>query len=68
VFFPDLPGCTSSGTNLQEAALNAEETLQGHTEVAVEHGEALPEPSGPGSIAAKPGTDEAARILVRAVL
>ena len=30
VFFPDLPGCTSGGDTLQEAALNAEEALAGH--------------------------------------
>ena len=27
VFFPDVPGCTSGGDTLQEAALNAEEAL-----------------------------------------
>jgi predicted RNase H-like HicB family nuclease len=30
VFFPDIPGCTSGGDTLREAALNAEEALAGH--------------------------------------
>ena len=29
VFFPDLPGCTSAGATIQEAARNAEEALAG---------------------------------------
>lgn len=66
VFFPDLPGCTSAGTSLQEAAMNAEEALQGHIEITVEHGEIIPEPSDLGVFGANPDIDEAARILVRA--
>ena len=31
VFFPDLPGCTSSGATLQDAARNAEEALAART-------------------------------------
>ena len=34
VFFPDLPGCTSAGATIQEAALNAEEALQAHIDLA----------------------------------
>lgn len=45
VFFPDLPGCTSAGATVQEAACNAEEALQAHIDLAAEHGEAIPEPS-----------------------
>ena len=44
VFFPDIPGCTSGGATLQQAAVNAEEALQAHLDLAAEHGEALPEP------------------------
>ena len=65
VFFPDLPGCTSAGDTIQEAALGAEEALQGHVEVTAEHGEAIPEPSDLGAISAGPEIDEVARILVR---
>ena len=65
VFFPDLPGCTSAGGTVQEAALGAEEALQGHVEVALEHGEALPAPSEIDALAVDPDVDEAARVLVR---
>lgn len=65
VFFPDLPGCTSAGATIQEAARNAEEGLQGHIEVSMEHGDAIPEPSDLDTIQLDADIDEAARILVR---
>ena len=65
VFFPDLPGCTSGGATLQEAAGNAEEALAGHLIVTAEHGEPLPAPSDLDAIARDPEVDEVARILVR---
>jgi predicted RNase H-like HicB family nuclease len=68
VFFPDLPGCTSAGATVQQAARNAEDALQTHIDVAVEHGEVLPEPSDLGRIAAEPDVAEIARILVRVEL
>ena len=66
VFFPDLPGCTSAGATLQEAARNAEEALQAHVEVTAEHGETLPEPTDLDAIVAETEMVEVARILVRA--
>jgi len=66
VYFPDLPGCTSGGTTLQEAALNAEEALQAHLDLSVEHGDTIPEPSTLDQIVVEPDVVEAARILVRA--
>lgn len=66
VFFPDLPGCTSAGATVQEAALNAEEALQAHIELTMEHGEAMPEPSTLDEIEVDADVVEAARILVRA--
>jgi predicted RNase H-like HicB family nuclease len=65
VFFPDLPGCTSAGATVQEAALNPEEALQAHIDLSVEHGEAVPEPSTLDQIVVDPDVREAARILVR---
>lgn len=47
VVFPDLPGCTSMGDTLREAAEMAVEAASGHVEVMAEHGEAIPEPSDP---------------------
>ena len=66
VFFPDLPGCTSGGATLREAALNAEEALQAHIELSMEHGDPVPEPSTLDEIAVDADVVEAARILVRA--
>jgi predicted RNase H-like HicB family nuclease len=66
VFLPDLPGCTSAGTTVQEAALNAEEALQAHIELTMEHGEPIPEPSTLDEIEVDAEVVEAARILVRA--
>lgn len=66
IFFPDLPGCTSAGATEQEAALNAEEALQAHIELSMEHGEAIPEPSTLDQIVVDSDVIEAARILVRA--
>lgn len=66
VFFPDLPGCTSAGRTIQEAARNAEEALAGHLIVSAEHGDAITDPSELDAIERDPEVDEAARILVRA--
>ena len=67
VFFPDLPGCTSGGKTLQEAALNAEEALAGHVDLMLDAGEALPEPSVLDALSRpiEPDVVEAARLLVR---
>lgn len=65
VFFPDLPGCTSAGRTVHEAALNAEEALNGHLAVSAEHGDAIPTPSDLDAVERDPDVDEAARILVR---
>ena len=66
VYFPDVPGCTSAGATVQEAARNAEEALQAHLDLTVEHGEIIPEPSELDAIVAEAGVVEAARVLVRA--
>jgi predicted RNase H-like HicB family nuclease len=66
VFFPDVPGCTSAGATVHEAARNAEEALQAHIDLAAEHGETIPESSELDAIVAEPNVVEAARVLVRA--
>ena len=66
VYFPDLPGCTSAGASVQEAARNAEEALQAHIDLTAEHGETLPDPSALDGLAIDPDVVEVARILVRA--
>ena len=65
VFFPDLPGCTSAGDTVQEAALAAEEALNGHLAVSAEHGDAIPEPSAIDAIEVDSDVEEVARLLVR---
>jgi predicted RNase H-like HicB family nuclease len=66
VYFPDLPGCTSAGRTVQEAALNAEEALAGHLLETARAGDDLPDPSDLDAIERDPEVDEVARILVRA--
>ena len=65
VYFPDLPGCTSAGDTVTEAAVNAEEALMGHLLVSEEHGDVLGEPSALDAIEVDPDVEEVARILVR---
>lgn len=66
VFFPDLPGCTSYGATVTEAALNAEEALDGHLLVSVQHGDEVADPSALEDIERDSEVDEVARLLVRA--
>ncbi len=44
VVFPDLPGCTSGGATLTEAARNAAEALSFHLEGMAAARERIPEP------------------------
>jgi predicted RNase H-like HicB family nuclease len=66
VIFPDLPGCTSAGRTVQEAARNAEEALSGHLVAMADYGDPIPEPGELDTLKADPEIEEAARILVRA--
>jgi predicted RNase H-like HicB family nuclease len=47
VYFPDLPGCTSGGDSLDEAADNAIRALALHLAGLIEDKEAIPPPSRP---------------------
>jgi predicted RNase H-like HicB family nuclease len=66
VFFPDLPGCVSAGSTIQQAALNAEEALSGHLLVSAQYSEAVSEPTALDQLEFDPDIEEIARILVRA--
>jgi predicted RNase H-like HicB family nuclease len=44
VWFPDLPGCTSAGDDIDEALRNAPEALQLYAEGLDEDGRKLPRP------------------------
>ena len=65
VFFPDLPGCTSAGDTVTEAAINAEEALAGHLLVSDQYGDELAGPSALDALEVDPDVEEVARILVR---
>jgi predicted RNase H-like HicB family nuclease len=45
---PDVPGCVATGGTIDECVREMREALIGHLEVTREHGEPVPEPSGPG--------------------
>jgi predicted RNase H-like HicB family nuclease len=44
VWFPDLPGCTSAGDDIDEALRNAPEALQLYAEAIASEGRQLPSP------------------------
>jgi predicted RNase H-like HicB family nuclease len=44
VWFPDLPGCTSGGDDIDEALRNAPEALELYAESYEEDGKSLPRP------------------------
>lgn len=66
VFFPDLPGCTSGGDTIDEAARNAQEALGLHLWGMMEYGEEIPTPTPYQDIPVDPEVQEAARVLVPA--
>lgn len=68
VFFPDLPGCTSAGSTMNEAAVNAEEALGGHLLELAEGGDDVPAPTELDQLKHDPQLDAIGIILVRAEL
>jgi predicted RNase H-like HicB family nuclease len=45
---PDVPGCVATGTTIEACIEEMHTALAGHLDVMQEHGETVPEPSGPG--------------------
>jgi len=68
VFFPDLPGCVSSGDTVDEAVRGAEEALSLHLAGMTEDKEIIPAPTPIDLIKAGDGIEEIGRALVRAEL
>lgn len=64
VSFPDLPGCITAGSTLDEARTMAVEALALHLEGLTEDGEAIPEPSSLEAIMAERENHDAVAILV----
>ena len=66
VSFPDLPGCVTAGSTLDEARKMAVEALALHLEGLVEDNEAVPEPSSLESIMADLDNRSGVAVLVPA--
>lgn len=67
VSFPDLPGCFSAGSTLEEARAMAEEALALHIQGMVADGEAVPEPSTLDGVMADPANrDGGVAVLIPA--
>ena len=64
VSLPDLPGCVTAGTTLDEARAFAEEALALHLAGMAEDGEAVPEPSSLESVMADRENRDAVAVLV----
>lgn len=64
VSFPDLPGCISAGSTMDEARAMAEEALAFHLEGLAEDGEAVPEPSSLETVMADRENRDGVAILV----
>ena len=44
-YVPDLPGCITTGKNLEETERNIREAIQGHLQTLREFGEPVPRPT-----------------------
>jgi predicted RNase H-like HicB family nuclease len=55
VTFPDLPGCITEGSNLEEAFHMAKDVLAGYLYGIEEDSETIPSPSDPKTITIPPG-------------
>ncbi|MGE0701269.1 MAG: type II toxin-antitoxin system HicB family antitoxin [Hyphomicrobiaceae bacterium] len=64
VSFPDLPGCISAGTTLDDASTMAAEALSLHIEGLIADGETLPTPSPLDVIAGSKEAGDAVAILL----
>jgi len=45
---PDVPGCVATGDTIEACVSEMRAALTSHLDLMREHGEAIPEPSGPG--------------------
>lgn len=66
VSFPDLPGCISAGTTLDDARAMATEALSLHLEGLAEDGEAAPEPSSLDDIMSDATNRDGVAVLIDA--
>jgi predicted RNase H-like HicB family nuclease len=66
VSFPDLPGCITAGTSLDDARTMAAEALALHLDGLAADGDAIPEPSSLEAVMADAENRDAVAILVDA--
>src|ERR1700733_11419848 len=66
VFFPDLPGCVSAGTTIDEAKQHAVEALTLHLEGMLQDGDEIPTATPLDELVADPDVKEVERVLVAA--
>src|SRR5271165_74846 len=64
VEFPDLPGCFSAGSTMEEAKAMAAEALAGHVSVLQEEGMPVSKPSSMDDLANDPNRGDAVMFLV----
>jgi len=64
VTFPDVHGCFSAGSTMDEAQAMAKEALEGHLEILLEKGHSLPKPSSLDTIMNTPDYADGAAIIV----
>ena len=64
VTFPDVPGCFSAGSTMDEAQIMAREALHGHLDLLAEKGQDLPVPSSLDDIMRDPDYSDGAAIIV----
>jgi predicted RNase H-like HicB family nuclease len=67
VSFPDLPGCITAGSTIEEARDMAAEALGGHLAVMAAHGEPLPAPSTIEAIMRVPDFQDGFPMLVHPI-
>lgn len=68
VWFPDLPGCTSGGDDIDEALRNAPEALELYAEGLTEDGRQLPPPRTLTELKADPAVAEDLRNYMVALI
>ncbi len=64
VSFPDLPGCVTAGTTIDEARALAAEALALHIEGLIEDGDEIPPPSDLDTIMKERANKDAVAVLV----
>jgi len=64
VEFPDLPGCFSAGSTIEEARAMAAEALAGHVTLLQEDGQTVPESSSLDALFSHPDRADALMVLI----